>query len=146
MSEHIGVPWPAERDDEEAVDPRLRRFLGALDPAAADEGYWPRFHQAVLRRSAGELARRRALADLSVTELVSSWARAVVPTALLAAAVAGLLLLDLPSATPWDPASETILGVEDVLNDGAEGQSIPAVLSDETLPDVQGALFAAEIF
>jgi hypothetical protein len=146
MTEHIGVPWPAERDDEEAVDPRLRRLLGALDPAAADETYWPRFHRAILRQSASELARRRALADLSVTELVSSWARAVVPTALLAAAVAGLLLLDVPSAATWDTAPETVLGVEEVLNDGAVGQSIPAVLSDETLPDVQGALFAAEIF
>jgi hypothetical protein len=78
-----------------------------------------------------------------VSELVSSWARTVVPGALLAAAAAGIHLLDLP-ASPLD--DDDVLGVEEVLTDGLEGEPIPAQVADEALPEGGGALLAAEIF
>jgi hypothetical protein len=145
MSENYEVPRPNERYDGDAVDSRVRQLLGALDPGVEDGGYWLRFQRSIMQRAAGELARRRAMAELTVADLVSSWARAVVPTALLAAAVAGLLLIELPGSGVRDAGGESMLGVEEVLAEGMEGNRIPSVLSDESLP-ASGVVFAAEIF
>lgn len=146
MSDIFEVPRRGERGEEEGMDPQLRRLLGALDPSATDSSYWTRFERSVLSRAGGELARRRAMAQLTVSDLVSSWARAVVPTALLAAAAAGLMLVDLPGGPALEQGAEAMVGVEEVLADGEGRETIPAILADESLPGAGGALFAAEIF
>jgi hypothetical protein len=72
---------------------RLDGVLRALDPGSKDRGYWVRFHRVVMEAARDELARRRMTAEVTVSELVTSWARAVVPTALIAAAAAAFLLV-----------------------------------------------------
>jgi len=111
---------PAGRDREIAA------LLASLDPASHDANYWFRFQSWVLDRTAPELARRRLMAELTMSEVLTSWARTVIPTAMLAAALAGLLLLrghEVPAPRP--------MGVEEVLTVGVEGASIPARLRDE---------------
>lgn len=67
--------------------------LEVLDPAGDDANYWFRFHGRVMARAASELARRRMMANLTVVDVLASWSRTVVPTAMLAAAVAAFLLV-----------------------------------------------------
>lgn len=69
-----------------------RAPLGSLDPEVWDPGFWERFHRRVLARAAGELARRRSSAP-HIDDLLLSWSRAVVPAALLAASLGGVLVL-----------------------------------------------------
>lgn len=123
------VPGLDDGRGGEGVDPRLHEILTVLDPSVRDPGYWPRFQETVVRRAAAELARRRALVELSVSELVTSWARTVVPTALLAAAAAGLLLAQPGSMTPGE--TQAPLTIEEALADGIEGESGPSLLSEE---------------
>lgn len=147
MSDMDDVPLRNDVRDGEGVDPRLREILAVLDPARTDPAYWERFHRSVLRSASAELARRRALLDLSVSDLMSSWARAVVPTALLAAAAAGLVLFEgspLDRATASASGDEAVIGVEEALIEGLEGDRIPAMLADDAL--TAGVTFAAEIF
>jgi len=121
--EGIGSGSPAE---EPEIDAHVVEALRALDPCSADEGYWSRFRAAVLRRAAPELARRRLAARVTVAEVLASWARTVVPTALLAAAIAGVVLMkarEAPAPRPVD--------VEEMLVAGMEGSSIPATLGGE---------------
>ncbi len=92
--------------------------LAVLDPGLDDPGYWPRFLSVVMERASGELSRRRLAAEVGVTDLLQSWSVPVIRAALIAAAVAGLLLLRDGSATP--------LGVEEALT---------MELEDRTLPD-----------
>ena len=129
-------------NDEFGVDAELREVLVQLDPERDRPGYWARFHRSVVQRAALELARRRRATALTVSGMVTSWARTVVPSALMAAAVAGLILLRAPA----EPTEVQPIGLEAVLAEGLEGQPIPAVLGDETFPDADGILFAAEIF
>ena len=98
---------------EEAPD------LAVLDPGLDDPGYWPRFLSVVMERTAGELSRRRLAAEVGVGDLLQSWSLTVIRAALIAAAVAGMLLLrDGPAVT---------LGVEEALT---------MELEDRTLPDL----------
>jgi len=126
-------------DEIEGRDREVSAWLATLDPAVDDPNYWFRFQSWVLDRAAPELARRRLLADLTVGDVLTSWARTVIPTAMLAALVAGLLLLrghDLPAPRP--------VGVEELLTMGVEGASIPVRLSDD---EVSSAVaFASEGF
>jgi hypothetical protein len=85
--------FDAAGTDELGRDMVLAETLGALDPATEDPGYWLRFRGWVLTEAAGELARRRLMAELTVADVLTSWSRAIVPTALLAAVMAGLLLM-----------------------------------------------------
>ena len=85
--------FDAAGTDELGRDMVLAETLGALDPATGDPGYWLRFRGWVLTEAAGELARRRLMAELTVADVLTSWSRAIVPTALLAAVMAGLLLM-----------------------------------------------------
>lgn len=135
MTEYPGGP-PFEGDASQ-----VRRALLSLDPARRDPGYWRWFHGTVMARAAGELARRRTLADLTVVEVVTGWGRTVVPTALLAAAVAAFVIFS-TEATPLGVP----LGIEELLADGLDGASIPAVLESEAPPSSEDVFFASETF
>jgi len=92
--------------------------LAVLDPGLDDPGYWPRFLSVVMERASGELSRRRLVADVGVTDFFQLWSVPVIRAALIAAAIAGILLLrDGPA---------TALGVEEALT---------MELEDRTLPD-----------
>ncbi len=146
-----GRPGPGKRQENgassEGIDPRVRQWLSSLDPAESDPAYWLRFQQAVMRRASGELARRRAMADITVNDVVSGWARTVVPSALLAAAAAAIFLLQPLKSPVVAGTAEQLLHVEEVLAEGG-GEPIPAVLADEALPGAMptGVMFASEIF
>lgn len=123
--------------DEPGRDLDLAAALSAIDPGSADGLYWPRFRARVLENVAGELARRRALANQGVGEILASWSRALVPTALAAAAVAALLILRSQGALPER------MTVEELLTSELEGETIPMTLGGSGGPDV---VFATEGF
>lgn len=102
--------------------------LDDLDPAARDPGYWRLFYGEVLARAESELARRRARHAVTVSQVVRSWAGAVVPAALAAAAAAIFLAPAQPSTRP---AEERLAGVEEVLAEGPDDGSFLALVSDE---------------
>ena len=123
---------------EMGQDDVLAQALGLLDPAHEDPNYWFRFRSWVLSNATAELARRRLMHELTVADVMSSWARGVVSTAALAAALAGLLLVRGPGAPPPQP-----VGVEELVVSDIEGEAIPTLLGAET----SGAVaFASEIF
>jgi len=91
--------------------------LAVLDPGLDDPGYWPRFLSLVMERASGELSRRRLAAEVGVTDLLQSWSVPVMRAALIAAVIAGVLLLrDGPATT---------LGVEEALTMGLEDRTLP---------------------
>lgn len=120
-------------------DMEVASWLEALDPATAEPNYWLRFQSWVMNNAAAELARRRLMAELTMGDVMTSWARAVIPTAVLAAALAGLLLLRahaVPAPVP--------MGVEELLMAGVEGATIPVTLSSEEAGPA--VVFASEGF
>lgn len=118
------------------------RPLRALDPERIEPGYWARFQRRILEAAAPELARRRSLRDVTLDEVMFSWARTVVPTALLAAAVAGLVLLQ--DARP-EPAASVSADVEEALLEGLEDSGFSAVASGRG-DDPNAVMFAVESF
>jgi hypothetical protein len=129
-----------QRADELGRDMELASALQFLDPAADDANYWLRFRAWVMKSATAELARRRLMAELTMGDVVTSWSRAVVPTALAAAAVAGLVLLRGPGMT----VTPVPVGVEELLVVGLEEEAIPSALAaDEATASVA---FAAERF
>lgn len=116
----------------------LAQALGLLDPAQQDPSYWVRFRSWVVSNAGAELARRRLIRELTVADVMSSWARTVVSTAALVAALAGLMLVRGAGA----PALQ-LVGVEELLVSEVEGETIPTLLAPETNGTVA---FAAEIF
>ena len=125
--------------DELGRDVELADALDLLDPERRDPNYWLRFRAWVLNNAAAELARRRLMHELTVGDVMTSWARAVVPTAVLAAAVAGLLLVRGQVLPPAQP-----VGIEELLVSEVEGETIPAALAPQ---ETGGAVaFASEIF
>lgn len=128
-------------------DPRLAEALRALDPGSSDPGYWFRFHRRAMSHAADELARRRMMGDLTVSDLLTSWSRALVPGAVLAAAMAAFLLLQEPEGGADSRSAAAPMGVEEVLVDGLEGPTIPAALAPDASPDEWGGvLLASESF
>ena len=101
--------------------------LQPLDPGSDDPGFWVRFHTQVMRLAEGELARRRLTGELSVVEVMFAWRKALVPMTLMAAALAGLLLVQGDPEAPLSPVP-----VEEVLIGGLDGDPIPVVLAAET--------------
>ncbi len=128
---------PGGSDDEEARDLGLASALDFLDPASRDPGFWMRFQARVLQGAGPELARRRLMADLTVGDVLTGWARALVPTAMLAAAVAALILIRMAPAAP--PAT-----LEDLLTAGIETLTIPEALDESAA--AASVAFAAERF
>ena len=116
----------------------LAQALGLLDPAQQDPSYWVRFRSWVVSNAGAELARRRLVRELTVADVMSSWARAVVSTAALVAALAGLMLVRGAGAPDLQ-----LVGVEELLVSEVEGETIPTLLAPETNGTVA---FAAEIF
>jgi hypothetical protein len=114
-------------------DPELAAALALLDPASRDANYWLRFRFWVMSGAARELSRRRLVARLTVGDVLESWARTLIPTAALVAAMAGLLLLRDEPVGDLPP-----IGVEELLVSEIEGSTIPARIANIT--------FAAEIF
>lgn len=130
------------RDSEAGHEPG-ERPLRALDPERVEPGYWARLHRRIMEAAAPELARRSALHDVTLDEVMSSWARTVVPTALLAAAVAGFLVLQ-DAARP-DVAVARSADVEEALLEGLEDSGFSAVASGRD-GDAGSVIFAVESF
>lgn len=122
-----------EVTDDLGRDPELEAALSVLDPASRDPNYWFRFRSWVMTGAARELSRRRFVARLTVGDVLESWARALVPTAALVAAIAGLLLLRGEPLGDLPP-----IGVEELLVSEIEGSTIPERIGNVT--------FAAEGF
>lgn len=118
------------------------RPLRALDPERIEPGYWARLQRRILEAAGPELARRRSLRDVTLDEVMFSWARTVVPTALLAAAVAGLVLLQ--DARP-EPTGSVSADVEEALLEGLEDSGFSAVASGRG-DDPNAVMFAVESF
>jgi len=79
----------------------------------------------VAMASAQELERRRRFASMTVGDVLTGWARTLVPTAMLAAALAGVMLLRAPAAEgPY------FLGIEELLVSELTGITIPQISPD----------------
>ena len=134
-----------ERSDERTMfddrDAGVESLLRELDPAVGRRGYWATFHKSVLDAARFELARRRRAMQETVAGTVTSWARAVVPSAVLTAAAAAVILLVVPAP---GPAGDVELGVEDLLFTGLDDGAIPSELVDDA--GVEVSFVAAEIF
>jgi hypothetical protein len=124
--------------DELGRDVELAEALSVLDPARGDPNYWLRFRSWVMGAAARELAHRRLMAQLTVGDVMRSWARAVVPTALATAIFAGLLLIRGSVLSAPLPVS-----VEELLVSEIQGETIPMMVEAD---DVGAVTFAAEIF
>ncbi len=128
-----------ERFDE-SQDPELARALAALDPGALEPAYWSRFEDWVMASAGPALARRRAMSHVTIADVVFSWARTLVPTALAAATIAGLALLRARPA----PAAPQPLGIEELLVSEIDGPAIPWFLAPES--PLNSRSFISEIF
>ena len=126
-------------NDELGRDVELAEVLGLLDPASQDSSYWRRFRSWVMGGAARELARRRLLTQLTFGDVVQSWARAVVPTAVLTAMLAGILLIRSGLLAQSRP-----IGVEEMLVSEIDGETLPAMLAPDPANDV--VTFASESF
>ena len=109
---NFGFQQEPERTDELGRDMLLAEQLAALDPATEDPNYWFRFHAGVMSNAARSLAQRRLIAELTIADVVASWGRTIVPTAALAAALAGIILLRSGVAGPVPDAPVTPVGAE----------------------------------
>ena len=137
MSERIDEMW----NKTEAIgrDIELATALAVLDPAQPDPNYWMRFREWVVTSSAGELARRRLMVELTMGDVMSSWARTLVPAAVAAAAIAGFMLVRAPAND-----RQQVVSVEELLTSDVEGETIPVTLGED---DAEPAVaFASEIF
>ncbi len=125
--------------DELRRDMELAEALTVIDPASQDPNYWLRFRAWVMSNAARELARRRLIVQLTVGDVMEAWARALVPAAVLAAMLAGLLLLR--GGTLNDPPP---IGIEELLVSEVEGETIPDMLAREEASEFVATF--AEIF
>ena len=117
----------ADRQDnaEYSVDTRLTE-IEAIDPGAGDGLYWARFHRAVMQRASAELARRRDVVAVTISDALSGWARAVLPVAAVAAALAGVTLMEAPEPTVPDRLVD-VLEVPAAPEDDLEGELTPSI-------------------
>ena len=90
---NFGFQKEPENIGELVQDMVLAERLAALDPASEDPNYWLRFRGRVMTDAARALAQRRLIAEITVADVLASWGRAIIPTAALAAALAGVLLV-----------------------------------------------------
>lgn len=101
-----------------------RVSLKSLDPGSGDPGFWLRFHRRVMASAQSELLRRRMAADLRFEDVVFAWRRALVPLALIAAALAGVLLV---GSEPQAPVQ--LVALEEALTEGLNLLTGSGVLS-----------------
>jgi hypothetical protein len=107
-------------------DAAVQRTLGVLDPARTKPGYWADFRRNAVFAAGPELARRRRLSNVTVSDVVFSWSRALLPMAAVAAAVALLLVM----RTRPEPG-EVALTLDEMLWEGIDLSSIePAATSE----------------
>jgi len=90
---NFGLQQEPEHIDELGRDLVLAEHLALLDPASEDPNYWLRFRERVMTDAARALSQRRLMAEITVADVMASWGRTIVPTAALAAALAGILLV-----------------------------------------------------
>lgn len=133
-----------ETTDELEQDMILAEALSALDPETYDSNYWFRFRGWVVSSAAGALARRRIPAELTIGDVLTSWARMVVPTAAVAAVAAAVLVRpDVPLRQ--DVVAEPLpIAVEEQLVSELPNDVVPMLLA----PDAAAGLvaFASDIF
>jgi hypothetical protein len=111
------------------IDLQIKGMLATLDPERTDPGYWHRLHRWVVNSASAELARRRRAAEATVSGVVLSWWRTLVPTAAVAAALAAFMLLQQgPRQAPV-----AYVDVDEMLMEGVEGPVMPAF--ETTGPD-----------
>jgi hypothetical protein len=122
--------------DDLGRDRDLAEALFHIDPASEDPKYWLRFRTWVMNGATLELARRRMITQMTVGDVVHSWARALVPTALLAAVLAGILL--------WRVGSVPPMTVEELLISEIQGETIPMMASPAR--SFEAVTFASEAF
>jgi hypothetical protein len=107
-------------------DAAVQRTLGVLDPARTTPGYWAEFRRSAVLAAGPELARRRRLAAVTVSDIVFSWSRALLPTAAMAAAIALLMVL---RSQPEE--GQAALTLDEILWEGIDVSSIePATTSE----------------
>ena len=125
--------------EESGVDVEIHRALRAFDPGEGDAGYWTRFEGWVVSSAAMELSRRRRLASMTIGDVLIGWARALVPTAMVAAGLPGLVLVRSGGTDTLPP-----LGLEEILVSELQGLTILQISS----PDAPGNPIAltAEMF
>jgi hypothetical protein len=113
--------------------------LEPLDPGTLDPGFWVRFHSRVMDQAQMELARRRLNGDLTVADTLVAWRKALVPTAVLAASLAGFFLMrhEEPQA-PLGP-----IAVEEALIEDLDGEPIPTFLGRE--PQLEEVAFLSSM-
>jgi hypothetical protein len=121
------------------IDPQIRALLATLDPERMDPGYWHRMHRWVVNSAGPELARRRRTASATVSEVVLSWWRTLVPTAAVAAALAAFLLYG--KEAPQQPVA--YMDMDEMLLEGVDGPVMPAF---ETAGPEGGIVVVNEVF
>ena len=128
--------WSFSRNGthEPETDAWLGKRLARLDPSQSEPRYWFEFHRGVMLSAGGELARRRRAAEVTVSDVVFSWSRALVPAAIVASLAAFFALR---------PASDTPapIRLEEILWGGA-GVSASDV-SDELTVEIS---FAVDVY
>ena len=138
------MDWTKGRDGREGDlgrDLELAEQLRVLDPSQDDPSYWFRFRGWVMKEAAGELARRRMSVDLTVEDLLESWARTVIPVA-MAAGIAAITLIR--SSPDDDPKVFMAVGVEELLVREIPAQTQPVLLSPDA---AEGTVaFALDIY
>ena len=120
------------------IDPQMRALLSTLDPERTDPGYWLRMQRWVVNGAGAELARRRR-AEATVSGVVISWWRTLVPTAAMAAALAAFLLFQPERVT--QPVA--YVDVDEMLLEGVDAPVMPAF---ETAGPDGGIVTVNEVF
>jgi len=118
----------AEMNDRDTFDfdDRVEELRG-MDPGETDGLYWVRFHRDVMSRAVAELARRREIVQLTMSQALSGWARLVVPAAAVAAAAAGVLLVEQTGREAGQVIVEDILDVPSSIEEEAEPDFAPTL-------------------
>ena len=134
--------WSFSRNGpkETENDPWLETRLSSLDPAQRDPRYWFEFHRGVMLSAGGELARRRRLAEVTVSDVVFSWSRALVPAAVMASLVA---FFALRSATVDSPSA---LRLEELLWESADASATDISASEVSDAAVGEISFAVDVY
>jgi hypothetical protein len=138
MIDSFSGPGEAE---ELRRDMMLAEALASLDPASTDPNYWFRFRHWVLAGAGRELSRRRLMQELTVGDVLTAWARTLIPTAALAAGVAAVMLMR-ASAAPME--QQRPIGVEELLVSDLPLETVPVLLSPEAA--VGFVAFASDIY
>lgn len=109
--------------------------VGEVDPGRVRPGYWTRFQTRTMSLVEPELARRRRVRDrVTISDVVTSWSRTVVPLAMAAAAAALMVLLGDLQASDSTADEAADIAVELVLDGGpiappAQPEDLPVILT-----------------